>query len=142
MAFAHPHDPKTQWQAAETFGKLVAQGVIEHADALAAAFHAADAKAPRDLSRSDLRTRLAWHIHDCAEGWQRRRRHAEFLIRQDMRPLLERRLPAIEIVRAAHGVNERLGEPLLRREVVSIAAEEMQAALRFMRAPRSRRRVG
>jgi len=87
---------------------------------------------------SGLRARLAWNVADVADAWRSRRDRMEFRIRRAIAPLLSRRAPAMEIVRTAHALNERDDEPLLRREVQSIVAEEMAAFLRH-RARRPRR---
>lgn len=138
----HARDPKIQVGAAASLGKLVAQGVIEHDDALEAVFRVADANAPAGHDRSGMRARLSWQIMDTAEGWRRARRWAEMDIRKGIRPMLVPGVVASEIVREAHRINEAKGEPLIRREVREIVAEEMQSALRAMRFQRRSRRVG
>jgi hypothetical protein len=119
-------------------GKLVAQGVLEHGEALDAVFAAASAKASADLCRSGLRARLSWQISDAAEGWRRSRRWADLTIRREIAPMVQARSKADAILAKAHEVNEAEGSPFLSREVVQVVAEELETALRTMRRGRWR----
>jgi hypothetical protein len=122
-------------------GRLVAQGVLEHMDGLDALCRAAEPSLSPDASRSGLRSRLSATLMDSTEAWRRARHWADRSIRRGIRPMIEERATAIEIVRHAHALNESEGEPMLRREVVEIVGEELQAALRTIRPMRGRRRV-
>jgi hypothetical protein len=137
-----PGDPETQFGAAARMGKLVAQGLLEPAEALDSLCAAAFARAHPAADRSGLRARLSWEMHDSADAWQSARHGAEMQIRRALQPLLNQRADATSIVRHAQALNERLQGPLLRPEVLAIVGEEMHAALRFMRPVKGRRRVG
>lgn len=138
MAFRHRLDPKLQHDAAASMGRLVAMGVLEQAEALDALCRAAEAKAPHDLDRVGLRSRLSWALSDSADAWRRARRWADLNLRRGIKPLLEARASAEDILRHAHTLNEAEGEPFARLEVVGLVAEEMLIALRGLRTRRGR----
>ncbi|MBX6382098.1 MAG: hypothetical protein IRZ07_03855 [Microbispora sp.] len=139
MAIKHPLDPPVQWAAAATCGKLVAQGILSVEDIVPKLLEAAIRAGYRG-DRSGLQTRLSWHVRDNADHWSRERDRVEFLIRRGIAPLLAEWAEPIQILRAAHAINEKHQEPLLRREVKDLVAAEMAARLRA-RVGR-RRRVG
>lgn len=128
--------------AAASMGKMVAQGLLERADALDSLCRAAFPKARPGADLRGLRTRLAWALNDSAEALCQARHRAEFDLRRALRPLFGQRADALTIIRHAHNINERQGASLLRREVVAIVGEEMHAALRFLPRAKGRRRVG
>jgi len=138
VAFRHPRDAKMQHDAAASMGRLVAMCVLEHGEALDALCRAAEAKGPRDIDKAGLRARLSWALSDSADAWRRTRRWADINLRRGIKPLLEARASAEDILRHAHSLNEAEGEPFARLEVVGIVAEEMLIALRSTRTRRGR----
>lgn len=135
----HRLDPPIQTQAARTFGKLIAQGIVAYDDVLPDLYRAA-IKAGYTGDRRGLRTRLAWHLREAADFWQIERSKADWPIREAIAPLVEAREPAEAIMARAHAANEARGEPLLRSEVRGLVREVLQAALIRMDRKAGRRR--
>lgn len=133
--------PPIQEAAAATFGKLVAQGVVESKDAVESLYEAA-IKAGYQGDQAGLRTRLWWRVRDNADEWHNRRIRADVLIRRDLAPMLdaEPRIPAMEIWREAQRQNARHGEPFLSTELFSLVDDEM--GVRLARDKARRRHYG
>lgn len=142
MAFSHPLDPPLQTAAATAAGKLVAQGILAEADVLPELIAAAIRAGYRG-HRHGLQCRLTWAIRDSADDWGRQRDRAEFLIRRELAPMLDAWEEATAIIRQGHAINERLNEPLLRREVMAVVEAEMAVRLAaFDRQSRTRKMKG
>lgn len=110
---------------------LVAQGVLERDDALAAVRQAA-AFLHRDVEQigSPLAGRLGIALDRHVWAWERARKDADTAIRKALAPLLARWAPPVTIMQAAHEMNEGFGfpdrhiGPLMAHEVRQIADEE------------------
>jgi hypothetical protein len=141
MAFKHPLDPPIQWAAAATFGKLIAQHLVDPEDVLPQLVEAA-VKAGYTGDRSGLQARLIWHVTDTVDHWSRERDRVEYVIRRELAPMLAALADGQVILRSAQDINEREHEPLLRREVQAIVEAEMAALIMTMRrsSPINRRR--
>jgi hypothetical protein len=120
--------PQVQMDAARSFGKLVAQGIIETKDAVESLAEAAVKNGYAGDVRG-MRTSLWWEVRDSAELWDRDRIRVEYAIRNAVRPLMESRADAPTILRAAYGVNDAAGKPMLRSEVISFLKQEMESFL-------------
>jgi hypothetical protein len=116
----------------ETYGLLVAQGVISREDALAAVARAVAHRRPEvEEIGSPLAGNIAMALTLATERWQRTRRDAGCAVRKAIAPLLMDRRPSTVILRVAHETNADLGfpeqhlGPLLIREVREIIREEV-----------------
>jgi hypothetical protein len=125
----HRLDPPVQWAAAGTAGKLVAQGILAVEDIVPDLYRAA-IRAGYSGDRRGLRCRLFWRVREVADHWRMERDRAVWLIQQDAQPRAEAWTDPDEITDYAHAINERRGEPLLRREVVAAVDEVLEAILR------------
>lgn len=140
MAVPHRLDPPAQTEAARTFGKLIAQGIVAYDDVLPDLYRAA-IKGGYTGDKRGLRTRLAWHLRETADHWRLQRSMAVRVISDELVPMLDALAEGIEIVRAGHDINERLGEPLLRSEVVALIEAQMAARMAALAPqPKGRRR--
>ena len=133
----HRLDPPVQWAAAGTAGKLVAQGILAVDDIVPDLYRAA-IRAGYTGDRRGLRCRLFWRVRESADHWRMERDRAEALIRQDAFPRAEVWTDPDEITDHAHAINEARGEPLLRREVVALVDEVLEAILRRLAWEQSR----
>jgi hypothetical protein len=124
MAFSHRLDPPLQTAAARAAGKLVAQGILAEDDILPDLITAA-IKAGYRGHRHGLQARLTWALRESADYWRRERDRAEFVIRRELAPMLDALEEGLAIIRQGHAINERLAEPLLRREVLAVVESEM-----------------
>jgi hypothetical protein len=124
MAFKHPLDPPLQWSAAASAGKLVAQGILAVEDILPDLIEASINAGYRG-HRHGLRARLTWQLRETAEYWRRERDQIDVYIRRELAPMFDALAPALDIIRAAHAINEQSNEPLLRPEVVTVIETEM-----------------
>jgi hypothetical protein len=138
MAFAHPLDPPIQTAAAARFGKLLAQGVVAHEDAVRALLDAA-LKAGYAGDQSGLQARLSWHVMDAALHWESTRDRAAAEIKRGIAGLLSEWAEPQAILAAAEQINRERGEPFLWREIKELVAGEMAWRLRTRG---KRRRVG
>lgn len=129
--------PAKQRGAAASFGKLVAQGIIESKDAVESLFVAC-LKYGYAGDEAGLRTRLWWIVRDSAEVWRMERIKAEYKIRSAITPLMQSRSDARSILRAAYAANEAVSEPFLRREVLEFVNDEMRS---FMAGAQKGRRA-
>jgi hypothetical protein len=139
MAFKHPLDPQTQWDAATTAGKLVAQGVIAKADVLPQLFDAA-IRAGYTGDRRGLRSRLTWHLTEVTSYWRGVREKTERMMRQELITLLASFADGTDILDTAHKINEGANEPLLRFEVKRVVEEEIAKLLAAMQPPTQKKR--
>src|SRR4051812_27288201 len=128
MAFKHPLDPQTQWDAAAKLGKLVAMRLVETEDVIPLLIEASVA-AGYSGSLGGLQSRLHGQVADNATYWRSQRDRAEFTIRRELEPMLARLAPADDILTAAYAVNERFESPLTTRETRAIAEEQVAATL-------------
>jgi hypothetical protein len=85
----HPTDPPAPWRAAATLGRLLAQGLLDPAEAAAAL---AAALAP-GADASGWAARRAWRLAAARDGWARARHRALLAARQALPPLLAARAP-------------------------------------------------
>lgn len=131
--------PQKQRAAGETFGKLVAQSVVESKDAVES-LYAACIKAGYAGDEAGLRTRLWWIVRDSAETWRHARISAEYKIRTAITPLMQSKQDAVAILRAAYAANRAADAPFLKHEILDFVREEMQAFLAG--AQRGRRAYG
>lgn len=136
MTFRHPLDPQTQWDAAATCGKLVAQGVLDVADIVPQLIEAA-VRAGYAGDLSGLQSRLTWHVRANEQHWQQRRGQTRWRITQAIAPQLETRAPSAAILAEAQAINDADGSPLLPREVRDSVAQAMRG---FLARPPSRSR--
>lgn len=137
---AHVMEPAgNRWaHLAAVFGRLVAQGVEDHAAALAAMRAAAAARWPdRDASGRDAG--MAWLLNDAVVRWEMARDRARFAVRRALGPLLAERKASAELLAAARAVNDAAGGPLQDVEVLAEVRREVFWAAR--RAQREARRA-
>ena len=130
MKSAFPRDPPGPFAAAPTFGWLVASGLMGRDEALRAMWEAADQQAAPDISRSGLRSRIAWALTDATLWADRMRENAVRDVRRHLAPLLARRAPWQDLIRTAHAVNNdavHIGaQPMLHpHEINEIVAAEI-----------------
>lgn len=131
MAFKHPLDPQTQWDAAARCGKMVAQSILAAEDVIPALLDAA-VKAGWKGDLCGLQARLTWHVTDTADHWRRERDRTEYLIRNDIAPKIQARAPGAEILSAAQATNDRQGQPYTNREVWRLVNEILGEAIARM----------
>lgn len=131
--------PPKQRAAAETFGKLVAQNVVESKDAVES-LYAACLKFGYVGDEAGLRTRLWWIVRDSAEEWRGARIRAEYKVRQAITPLMQARENAVAILRAAYEANSAADNPFLKHEVLDFVQDEMRVFIAG--AQRGRRAYG
>jgi len=116
-------------EVASGFGRLVAQGVMDHAECYDAMLHASRARRPAmdEIGRS---VRLAQALHDATLNWQGVRDRTRFGIRRALAPMLVARAASARLLAAAHAVNAEAGDPLLPREVHAEVVREVYWAAR------------
>lgn len=131
--------PPTQLAAAITFGRLVAQGIIEAEDAVRGLCEAA-IRAGYGGDRRGLQAQLAWRVRDAAEECRIARVLATDAIRKAIQPHLDARAAARAIQDIASQTNDNRHAPLLPREVRAIVEQEMLA--RIQRTPARKRAYG
>ena len=139
----HRLDPPAQTEAARRLGKLMAQGIVSYDDVLPQLVDAAVKLGGYSGCLSGLQSRLAGTLRECADHWRIERSKAEWVVRRELTPMLDALAEGLVILRAAHATNERLGEPLLRSEVMAIVEAEMAARMALMAPapqPKGRRR--
>lgn len=126
-------------RVADTFGRLLAQGLIGRGEALSAMLHGSEARGSR-MDPSGRQARLAWALDDSAARWARARDVARFGIRRALGPLLATRAPSAALLTAARAVNDEGGGPLTDREVLGmVRAEIYWAARRLQREAKAMR---
>lgn len=125
---AHPSDRLTAHEAAEKFGKMLAQGLLSYDEIMRAL-------APHS---SPEQARLAWTLLDNAALWELRRANTEREIFFAIKPLIDKLADAAPILTAAHAVNHRFGAGLLAHEVVACVETSMSYKLASLRRMRNR----
>lgn len=123
----HPIDPPGPFRAAFPLGRLIAAGLLDYPECLAALAQAADAR----QAPSGLRTRLAHALTDAVADWTIRRAHARRAIRRALAPALSACAPAARLLDTARAENRAHGHPLRDVELAALAREE--AALHLAR---------
>ena len=113
----HKTDPEAPFRAAAPLARLIAAGLLDYPECLAALAAAAGAgDAP-----SGLRTRLAHALGDAITHWEIRRALATREIRRALAPALARRARSATLLNAARAENRALGHPLRDVECAAIA---------------------
>ncbi len=127
---AHPADPETQHEAADRFGKLVAQGIITASECITSLVGVAlDGGYSGDIG--GLQSRLHWTLSDSERAWHEIRSRADWQVRKRVRSLADQRRPAAELLDGAYATNADLGQPFLQHEVYAIAREELATWMRI-----------
>lgn len=121
----HHLDPPAPFRAAPALARLIAAGLLDYPECLAALAEAGKAAE----TPSGLRTRLAHALTDGVARWTIRRAHAARAIRGALAPLVAERAPAARLLAAAADENRVHGTPLRQMEVHAIA--RAQAARRL-----------
>ena len=125
MIGRHPLDPEAPHRAAPLLGRLVAQGLLDRAEALDALLHAS---APPGLSRSGLQARLTHALDDAARAHARRRAGTERAVRRALAAPLAARAPREGLYAAADAADP--DHHLLTRERRALVREEVCWLLR------------
>ena len=121
----HTLDPPAPFRAAPALARLIAAGLLDYPECLAALTHAGRALE----TPSGLRARLAHALTDGVAQWSIRRAHAARAIRTALVPLVAERAPAARLLAAAADENRAHGSPL--RAVEAHAMARTQAARRL-----------
>lgn len=123
MSYKDPPSVENQFRAAETLGKMDADGVLPQGEAsktMGTIVKVAFANAPH-VDESGLRARLVWAASDAKKARETQRANAEIAVRWATMALIKRNAPRDEILdaarRAASGV-------LTDAEMIPILAEE------------------
>lgn len=116
-------------RAARTFGRLVAQGLLDHAEALAALIDAASAASVRG-DPSGWRTWLAWTLADATRRAALDAGRTDTVIRRALAPLIAERRRSAELLATARAANAAAGDVLLPHHVGAIVRAEIAWALR------------
>lgn len=123
MSYKDPPSVENQFRAAETLGKMDADGVLPPGEAsktMGTIVKVAFANAPH-VDESGLRARLVWAASDAKKARETQRANAETAVRWATMALIKRNAPRDEILdaarRAASGV-------LTDAEIIPILAEE------------------
>lgn len=109
---------------AAVFGRLVAQGVEDHAAALAV-MRAGAAKRFPEMNASGRNVSMAWLLSDSVRRWEMARDRTRFAVRRALGPLLAERRGSAELLAAARAVNREAGGPLRDAEVVAEVRREV-----------------
>lgn len=117
----HPLDPPAPFRAAFPLGRLIAAGLLDYPECLAALAQAGQALE----TPSGLRTRLAHALTDAVADWTGRRARARRAIRRALIPALLARAPAARLLDTARAENRALGHPLRDVELAAITREEV-----------------
>lgn len=112
----------SQIKAAQVFGRLIAQGMLEPAECYHALQDAAAKSAP-SANPGGRQMVISHALRDSIAEWSMTRDRARRAIRKALDPLLERRAPSAEMLEAGEIANEDRGDPLLPREVREAVAE-------------------
>jgi hypothetical protein len=121
----HPRDPAAGHLAAECFGRLLATGRLDAAEA-SDTLRAA-ALAATGVDRSGLQARLMHALADSFDQWTMRRGQANARVRRAVAPLLGAWAPGGVVLRAAA---DAAGNDLEPGEASTIAAGMAAAVLR------------
>jgi len=116
----HPTDPPAPFHAAAPLARLIAAGLLDYPECLAALAQAAGAP----TAPSGLRTRLAHALTDAVTHWQIRRALAAREIRRALAPSLAVRVRASALLNTARAENRALGHPLRDVECAALARQE------------------
>ena len=116
----HPLDPPAPYRAAFPLARLIAAGLLDYPECLAALTHAGNALE----TPSGLRTRLAHALTDAVAHWTIRRAHATRAIRRALAPRLADRAPDARLLDAARAENRQFGHPLRDIELLALARDE------------------
>ncbi len=133
----HPLDPPQPHAATVVYGKMIAQGILDRAEALAGLTRTVQELAPT-CDRSGGQARITWALDDATGHWVLERARLRSLIARHVLEGGDRGLTSAVLLAAASEMNRRTGAPLLGHEVRETAAQAMEAWLR-QRAPRRRR---
>ena len=132
----HPLDPPAPYRAAPRLARLIAAGLLDYPECLAALLQAGQihpalpsgplpsGPLPSGPLPSGLRTRLAHALGDAVAEWTRRRVHAMRAIRAILAPLLAAHAPAAQLLGAAWAENRAHATPLRAAEVQHLARAE------------------
>ncbi len=123
--YRHPLDPPAPFRAAFPLGRLIAAGLLDYPECLAALAQAGEAME----TPSGLRTRLAHALTDAVAEWTIRRGRAGRAVRRALAPLLAARAPSARLLDAARAENRALGHPLRDVELAALAQEQAAALL-------------
>ena len=127
MTHRHPNDPQAQHHAAETLGRMEADGLLPEGEAnktLATIIRTARANAP-NVDAKSLRARLVWSARDARLDRHQQRANAATAVRWASRPLIDAKAAPDVIWQAG---KRAAGDALTDAEVRSILAEEWNRA--------------
>jgi hypothetical protein len=134
----HKSDPEAPFRAAAPLARLIAAGLLDYPECLAALTQAALTQAAGAQAAgaadapSGLRTRLAHALTDAVTHWELRRSLARREIAHALAPSLAARARSTALLNTARAENRALGHPL--RDVECAAIARQAAARHFSRA--------
>ena len=120
-----------QMRAADGFGRLIGWGFMDQRECLDALLVAASDAMP-NADPSGRRMVMAHALRDAVQDWNVARDRALAQIRRELRPLLDARRPAAELVNAAQEINRGHRRALLRVEVEDAVRDVIASRLRAM----------
>lgn len=121
----HPLDPDGPHRAAPVFARLVASGLLDRSEALAALLSTPD---DGRVSRSGLQARLTNALDNATRAHERRRAGTERQVRRAIAAPLQARMPRAGLLAAADAA-DRDGD-LLPRERRAVVEAEVAWAIR------------
>jgi hypothetical protein len=121
--------PDGPLKASDGYARMIAMGLIERQDALDSLVEESIRLGCR-MEPTVIRSSFAIRLNGTVPHWERQRGKAVAFIKGEIRPLLEQWADQRQILDAAARVNDRLGEPLLWREVKDVVRQELLWVIR------------
>lgn len=122
---------ENQFRAAYGFGRIIGWGLMDQRECLDALLAAASSVMP-NVDPSGRRMVMAHALHDAVQQWEMAREQSARKIRWELRPMLDAKKPAAELMEAAHEINRSHKRALSRMEVEQAVRDAVGARLRAM----------